>query len=164
MAVFQFIPRIEQVSEFRYLGYHISDHRRDKVTKMWSWPLTFVEVRNSWIFTSTAPYIFMAWWLSTGTTSPFWSGNSFTVIHKMWNECTWSKPAHMFWSIPNLRYMISRMCLILFIGNWFSYRWEQFHRRNRACSKDDNSSAENKWTYSQEEYCIHGYSCPVWQW
>lgn len=76
----------------------------------------------------------------------------------------WKYLVHMFWRIPNLKYMISRICLFLFIGNWFSYRWEQFYRRNRACSKDDSSCSEDKWTYIQEEYCVHGYSSPVWQW
>lgn len=38
-----------------------------KASSSWSWPLSSVEVRNSWNCTSTAQYIFMVWYLNMGT-------------------------------------------------------------------------------------------------
>jgi hypothetical protein len=36
-----------------------------KASGVWSWqsPLISAEVKNTWIYTSTLPYVFMAWFL-----------------------------------------------------------------------------------------------------
>jgi hypothetical protein len=70
-----------------------------------------------------------------------------------------SKLCYTWWST-----WTSCKCWCLFIGNWFSYRWEQLHRRNRTSSKDDCTGVENKRTYIQEKHRVHGHSGSMRQW